>query len=208
MKKPDQVLPYFIVHELPVGLSGLLVAAIFAATMSSASAGMNSLSTAVIMDFYRRGRRADLPAAHYLKASRLLTLAFGVLVVVLALLVGNLGTIIEITYKLNLPLLGVLLAVFLLGILTSRVNHQGALVGVILGTAITSGVIFGTSVSFALYSLVAFVPTFAIGYLASFLWRKPESRQLEGLTYGSRMSAAASRPIGDDSVAVSTDTCG
>ena len=104
----DKVFPYFIATEMPLGLRGMMIAAILAAAMSSIDSGLNSSVTALITDFFKRfgwlaGRGGASPgeeARRELKVSRALTLALGVVVTVLACFVGALGTIIEIANKL------------------------------------------------------------------------------------------------------------
>jgi len=80
-EKPDQIYPYFMVNQLPPGVAGLVVAAIFAAAMSSIDSLMNSSSTVCIEDFFKRFRRVQQPDAVYLRKARQLTMLWGVLAV-------------------------------------------------------------------------------------------------------------------------------
>jgi SSS family transporter len=98
--RADQILPHFVVTQLPHGLPGLSIAAIFAASMSTISAGINSLTSASLVDFYQRlWRRPDLSEKTQLRIARWLTLSYGVIVVALAFLVQRLGTLLEATNK-------------------------------------------------------------------------------------------------------------
>lgn len=181
---PDRIVPYFVVNMLPSGFSGLLVAAILAATMSSISSGINSITTATVVDFYERYIRHHDSASHYLRAARLGTLLWGFAATVLALFVGQLGTIIEISLKTNGFFAGVLLGMFLLGILTRRATWQGVAIGALLGFAIVAYASLVIGVFYLWYSPIGCVTTMVIGYTASLLWPMPPRRQVEGLVLG------------------------
>ena len=138
----DRVFPYFIATQMPIGLRGMMIAAILAAAMSSIDSGLNSCTTSLITDFFKRfnwkpawimrwapGEAPDETSARELKLSRLLTMVLGVVVTVLACFVGRLGSIIEITNKLVNSFAGPMAAVFLLGMLTRRCGSRGAFLG-------------------------------------------------------------------------------
>ncbi|MSU47743.1 MAG: hypothetical protein EXS37_01375 [Opitutus sp.] len=185
--KADQILPYFVVNELPHGLPGLFIAAIYAASMSTISAGINSLTSASLVDFYQRlWRRPDLSEKNQLRIARWLTFGYGALVIVLAFLVQRLGTLLEATNKVIGLIGGPLIGLFLLGILTRRATARGALVGWAGGLLFTLWVCFGTRVSFLWYAAAGCLTTFAIGYTVSLFDRAPDSKQLKGLTWSER----------------------
>ncbi|MDW8169275.1 MAG: hypothetical protein RML74_12450 [Acidobacteriota bacterium] len=125
--EPDRVIPHFAITQLPEGLSGLVIAGIFAATMSSISSGITAITTATIVDFYQRALRPQASASHYVKMARFLAVLWGTGATILALFIGRLGTIAEISLKTNSFFTGVLLGIFLLGVLVSRANHKGAI---------------------------------------------------------------------------------
>ncbi len=187
ISRPDQILPYFVMNELPHGLPGLFIAAIFAASMSTISSGINSLTSASLVDFYQRlWRRPDLSEKKQLSIARTLTFAYGALVIMLAFLVQRLGTLLEATNKVIGLIGGPLIGLFLLGILTRRTNARGALIGWIGGLTVTIWVCFGTSISFLWYAMTGCVVTMVIGYIASLFTRPPEAHQLKGLTWSER----------------------
>ena len=128
-------LPYFsaFVRSLPAGLTGLLVAGLFAATMSSVDSGVNSCCAAFVTDFYDRFRDAGRPTGPRLM--RLLTLALGAIVTGTALTVDQWGTLFQIAAKIINGLGSPLLALFLLGMFSRRANSLGMLLGGLLGTA-------------------------------------------------------------------------
>lgn len=159
----DRIFPEFIVREMPRGLSGLVLASIFAIAMSNASGSLNSLASSSIIDL--SGAKGSGSAKKSLRRSREMTLAWGVVLGLLGLirwgpvLVAGL-TITSITY-------GGLLGVFLLGTWSRRANETGALVGFIVGIATMLVVTFFTRLAFTWYVLFGTVVTFATGSLAS-----------------------------------------
>ena len=158
----DKVYPEFIVHHMPVGLAGIVLASIFAIAMSNASGSLNSLASSSIIDL---SARRDEGAAQSLVRSRKLTLVWGLVLALLGLvrwgpvLVAGL-TIASITY-------GATLGVFLLGTWNRRANETGALVGFVTGLAAMIAVRFLTPLAWTWYVLVGTVITFAVGSLAS-----------------------------------------
>ena len=183
LKQPDRIMPYFVVSELPKGIPGILIAAIFAATMSTVSSGINALSTASIMDFYRRNLSTEPAPDRLLKLSKWLTLVYGVLAMGAAFLMPYLGTLIEATNKIMGMLGGPLLGVFLLGMLTKRATSRGALLGAFFGAVALAYIVFETKISFMWYSFVGCALTFGLGQLFSLATGRPEPRQLEGLVW-------------------------
>ena len=182
--RADQILPHFVVTQLPHGLPGLFIAAIFAASMSTISAGINSLTSASLVDFYQRlWRRPDLTEKTQLRIARWLTLIYGVIVVALAFLVQRLGTLLEATNKVIGLIGGPLIGIFLLGLLTRRATARGALIGWISGLIFTIWVCFGTQISFLWYAMAGSLSTLIIGYAASRFDRAPTPQQLKGLTW-------------------------
>src|SRR5262249_38293747 len=118
----DRLLPYFVVHELPSPLPGLLIAAIFGATMAVVSAGINALATAALMDFRQPLRGAAASDRQQLLLARGLTVLFGLLSTSLALVIGRLGTLLEATNRIMGLFGGPLLGIFFLGVLARRAN--------------------------------------------------------------------------------------
>ncbi len=182
--KVDQILPYFVVTQLPHGLPGLFIAAIYAASMSTISAGINSLTSASLVDFYQRlWRKPDLSEHNQLRLARVLTFSYGALVIALAFLVERLGTLLEATNKVISLIGGPLIGLFLLGMVLARTTARGALAGWAAGLAMTIWVCFGTKVSFLWYALYGCATTMAVGYVVSLLGPPPSDRQLDGLTW-------------------------
>jgi solute:Na+ symporter, SSS family len=159
---PDKIYPAFIVHHLPRGVTGLILASIFAIAMSNASGSLNSLASSSIMDLSLR--RGEVAATSVMR-SRRMTLIWGLVLGALGLvhwgpvLVAGL-TIASITY-------GALLGVFLLGTWSPKATERGALTGFVCGIAAMILVRLFTPLAWTWYVLAGTVVTFAIGSLAS-----------------------------------------
>ena len=125
----NYVFPTFIITHLPPGLVGLLIAAIFAAAMSASAAELNSLSTATVIDFYRRHLKPDATEAHYLRVSRVATGLWGLVACMVAIYATTLGSLIEVVNRFGSFFYGSLLGVFVLAIGTRRATGTGAFAG-------------------------------------------------------------------------------
>ncbi len=184
--KVDQILPYFVMHELPVGLAGVLIAAIFAASMSTVSAGINSLTSAVLCDFYQTLARPEaLTEKKLLARSRWYTLLFGVLVTGLAFLISMMkGNLVESVNAIIGLVGGPMVGLFLLGIFTKRADTRGAMIGCLAGFAAVlalyvqglyasslppdeHGMAHAPMVSFIWYTMIGSIITMVVGLLTS-----------------------------------------
>jgi Na+/proline symporter len=173
---PDRLYPSFIWESLPVGVAGLAMAAIIAAAMANLSAALNSLASATVVDFYQPLTNSRYSPAHYLKMSRLSTVFWGAVLASIALVASQWGSVLESGLSIASVTLGILLGVFLLGVLTKRPGEFAAIAGVIAGAAVMLYVKFGTRIPFTWWVMIGSSVTFGVGYTSSFLvsgWRKP-----------------------------------
>ena len=131
----NYVFPTFVTTRLPMGIVGLVIAAIFAAAMSSIAAELNSLATTTVIDVYKRLLRPAESQAHYLVVSRIATGFWGVFACGVALFAAGLGSLIEVVNRFGSFFYGSLLGVFVLALAFRRVNGHGAFVGLIGGMA-------------------------------------------------------------------------
>ena len=168
-KQSDRLYPSFIWESLPTGLAGLAMAAILAAAMANLSAALNSLASATVVDFYQPLTKARHTAAHYLKVSRLATVGWGVVLAGIALLASQWGSVLESGLSIASVTLGVLLGIFLLGLLTKRPGEKSAIAGVVVGMLVMLGVKLGTKIPFTWWVLIGSSATFGAGYISSFL---------------------------------------
>ncbi|MEP6918517.1 MAG: sodium:solute symporter, partial [Acidobacteriota bacterium] len=152
----NYVFPTFITTKLPIGLVGLMIAAIFAAAMSSIAAELNSLATSTVIDIYRRLLRPSESDAHYLLVSKLSTGFWGLVACIVAMFAAGLGSLIEVVNRFGSFFYGSLLGVFVLALALRRANGTGAFVGLLAG--------IGAVAVFALHPATRGI---------SFLWQNP-----------------------------------
>jgi Na+/proline symporter len=163
----NYVFPTFITTRMPVGLVGLMIAAIFAAAMSTAAGELTALSSATVIDFYRRHFVTDASDAHYLRVSKVATLFWGLFACVVAVSASNQGSLIEVVNRYGSFFYGSLLGVFMLAILTRRATATGAFYGLIAGMAVVLVVAFTTPIAFLWHNLIGAVVVFAVGMALS-----------------------------------------
>jgi SSS family transporter len=161
----NYVFPTYIISFIPAGLLGLLIAVIFAAAMSSLDSEITALSSATVMDFYRRWFRPDATEAHYLVVSRLATLFWGLFAFGVALYAGQLGSLIEAVNQVGSFFYGSLLGVFLLAFFVPRANGTGASVGLLAGMVSVFLVSITTEVSWLYYNVVGAAVVVLVGLL-------------------------------------------
>jgi Na+/proline symporter len=166
----DRIFPRFIVTHLPVGVVGLVMAAIFAAAMSTLSSSLNSSAATAIGDFYlplTGGRKGD---GHYLKVSKILTAVWGVIQITVAIVAIRLSSrVVDEVLGIASFTNGVILGVFLLGTFTKRVRQMAAFVGIIAGASVMLYVKLRTGITWQWYVLIGSTTTFVVGYVTSLL---------------------------------------
>ncbi len=141
--RPDAIFPRFIVEVMPPGLTGLVIAAIVAAAMSTVSSSLNSLAAATVHDLYLPLGGAKRDAASLLALSRRLTLGWAVVLIGGALLYRNEGTpVVTIALSIASFTYGGLLGAFFLAILVARARQRDAMLGMAVGIAAMSVVVF------------------------------------------------------------------
>lgn len=133
--KADYVLPFFIVNQLPTGLTGLLIASIFAAGMSTVATSITSSSTIILTDYYQRIRPTASDGEHLI-VLKLSCIGVGVAGVLVALALLNVESILDAWWKLSSIFSGGMLGLFLLGYLVRKARRADALIGVICGVVV------------------------------------------------------------------------
>ena len=163
----NYIMPRFVLEQLPLGLAGFFIAAVMAAAMSSIAAELNSLSTATVIDFYRRWAKPEASDAHYLAVSKAATGVWGIFACVVATYAATLGSLIEVVNRFGSFFYGSILGVFILAMIP-RARAGGAFFGMLAGMAAVAGVTFGIpSVSFLWHNLVGAVVVVTVGLLLS-----------------------------------------
>jgi SSS family transporter len=193
----DRIFPTFIVREMPIGIAGLLVAAILAAAMSNLSAALNSLSSTTVVDFYMHWR-PEADDRERMMISRSSTVVWALVlfgVAMYSVFAGGKGHVVEVGLSIASVAYGALLGVFLLGTLTRYATQTGAILGMICGFglnlllwlspgAIKVGPVTIPHIAFTWYVLIGSIVTFVVGSVGSLLFRG------DGSTQRSQRSAA------------------
>ncbi len=163
----NYVFPSYLIHYVPAGVLGLLIAVIFAAAMSSLDSELTALSSATVIDFYQRYVKTDAPDSHYLWVSRMATLSWGLFSFGIALYAGQMGSLIEAVNQVGSFFYGSLLGVFLLAFLVRSSNGTGAFLGLLAGMGSVALVSVLTDVSWLYYNVVGTVSVLVTGTLFS-----------------------------------------
>jgi SSS family transporter len=163
----NYIIPRFVLSELPIGLSGLFIAGVIAAAMSSIAAELNSLSTASVIDFYRRWFKPEATEAHYLSVSKWATAFWGLFACFVATYAATLGSLIEVVNRFGSFFYGSILGVFLLAMIP-RGGPAGAFFGLLAGMGCVAAVTFGApEVSFLWHNVIGAVTVVVVGLLLS-----------------------------------------
>jgi len=176
----DRILPFFIMHHLPNGVSGLLIAAILAAAMSSMDSGINSIATVVMNDFLKPAGKLPGNERSSLRLARLLTLILGVFATGVAFYVSTLGQIIKVFFTFMSLFNGPVLALFLLGFFTVRGRFVPWVIGAVVTIPATLWLQNTVQAHWVWYLPFATILCLAVSYGLSFIFR--DGRDLAGLT--------------------------
>jgi SSS family solute:Na+ symporter len=173
--------PVFVLRHFPHGLIGLVMVGLFAAAMSSLDSTLNALSALSMQDIVKRYLKLKLTGRQELLISKLLTVFWGSVCLFFAFFVGGISdTIVESINKIGSLLNGPLLAVFLMGMLTRRVNGQGATGGLIVGFAVNLLLWrFTPQISWLWWNVIGFFTALTLGYLISLAFAKPDLARLK-----------------------------
>jgi len=161
--------PTFVTKHMPIGIVGLLIAAIFAAAMSTIAGELSALSTATVIDFYRRFVRQEASDAHFLRVSRTATAFWGLFASVVAVWAAELGSLIEVVNRFGSFFYGSILGVFILAVGFPRATANGAFVGLIAGMGSVAWTATYTKVAFLWHNVIGAVAVVVVGLLVAAL---------------------------------------
>lgn len=168
MEKTDAIFPFFMMSQMPAGIAGLLIAAIFAATMSTISSNINSVSTAFSVDFYQRFRPST-SSASLLKVARMACVVSGIIGVGIALLMCT-WNILSLLDYFN-TILGLLTSglggLFVMGRFFPSIQGRSALAGFVVGTGVVFLLSAFTDVSFFLFGAIGIIVSVAVALVVS-----------------------------------------
>ncbi|HEX8476074.1 MAG TPA: sodium:solute symporter [Pyrinomonadaceae bacterium] len=144
----------FVIHYMPAGIVGLVVAAIFFASMSSSASELNALASTTVVDIYRRLIKRDASDRHYVIFSKLATVFWGCFAVMFARSAGNLGSLVEAVNILGSLFYGTILGIFLLAFYFKRTGATATFIAAIIGEAAVLCCYLFTPISFLWYNVV------------------------------------------------------
>jgi SSS family transporter len=163
----NEVFATFIVGNLPVGILGIVLGALFSAAMSTLSSSLNSAATALVNDITMPATRCDVSDKDRLRAAKTLTIVFGLAQIIVGLSGDTLGgSVVDAVLAIQGFTTGIILGVFLLGIFARKVDHLSALTGLIGGLTWMTCIVFGTTLAWPWFVLVGSSVTFLLGVFA------------------------------------------
>lgn len=182
MEKTDAIFPFFMMSQLPAGIAGLLIAAVFAATMSTIASNINSISTAFTVDMYIKAR-PNISDKHQLSIARLSGIASGVLGMLIAIVMAtvDIQSLLDYFNTILGLLSGGIGALFIMGIFFPRIGSWPALIGFLVGTATVLVLNYGSSVHFLLFGFISMAVSVLVALLLSYIW--PQTNEQHGLTW-------------------------
>lgn len=177
----DEIVPYFIAQNLPAGVSGIVIAGIFAAAISSVDSSIHSSTTVIMRDFMGKFLSSTSEVKQVYTA-RIITIAIGILGTITAIVMTffDIKSIWDIVLEIASLFTGAMTGVFILGIFTKRTSGKGVLIGAILSAIILLLVKTYTPINFFLYSGIGVISCVFFGYFASFIFKSNKS--INGLT--------------------------
>ena len=182
LAKSDAVFPWFIVHRLPTGVSGLLVAAIVAAAMSTVSTTLNGGATVLLEDYRKRFAKTEVAPSAQLRFLRLATVGLGIFSIAVALAVMNVKSVLTAWWALQSILSGGMLGLFLLGAYSRQTSGKRAAIATVLGIIAVALVTFGpalTNLPRFLHVNLAMVIGTLVLVLTGATWRTQEKPPLK-----------------------------
>jgi Na+/proline symporter len=165
----NYIIPRFILTQLPIGVIGLLIVAILMAATDSIAAELNSLSTATVIDFYKRWFRPEATDAHYLLAAKIFTGLWGVFACAVGIWAAELGSLIEVVNRFGSFFYGSILGVFVLAVGFRWATANGAFVGLLAGMASVAWAASFTTVAFLWHNVIGVVAVVLVGLAISAL---------------------------------------
>jgi SSS family transporter len=187
----DKILPYFMSLTFPPGIVGLVIASIMAASLSSVDSAINSCTSVVVIDIYRRlilgletsHENSEGGGGHDVLVSRVATVAFGIIGTILAMNVSRIGSLLEIANKLINAFAGPLFGIYILAMFSRRATSGAALVAGIVGSATSYYVAYLSRIGFMWPSTLGFAATVAVGLLVTVVGRTTPSEAAQRLTW-------------------------
>ena len=157
----------FVTRYLPPGLVGLLIAVVFAASMGSTSSALNSLASTTVVDIYKRSIRTQASERHYLIASKVFTVVWGVYCVVVAQYANRLGNLLEAVNQLGSLFYGAILGIFLVAFYLKSVRGASTFYAALITEALVLISYFTTKIAFLWYNVIGCLLVIILSWLLS-----------------------------------------
>jgi SSS family transporter len=178
LARADEVFPKFIIEGLPAGVSGFIIAGLFAAALSTLAGSMSSMSSSTVLDLYKPISGKTLPPERELWISRMVTVLWaGLLVGSAMFFMTTSQTVVELALSIASFTYGGLLGTFLLGVLFKQPKQEDALAGFVAGILIMVTVIALKLVAWTWFTMIGVTTTLVIGGLLSLLSRNPQPHE-------------------------------
>lgn len=185
LDRSDQIFPHFIITQLPAGVTGLLMASIFAAGMSTISTSFNSSATVFLTDYYKKYVNQNASEKQSMKVLYLASAVITVAGILIAIAMINVKSALDTWWKLASVFSGGMLGLFLLGAFSRKSNTRGAIIGVILGVSVIAWMslssladdpsLYGNTFHSYLSIVFGTLAIFLAGFLVS--WLIPSKRR-------------------------------
>lgn len=167
---PNEVFTHYVIHYMPSGISGLIIAGLLAAAMSTLAGSMSALASATMFDFYKPYFGKAAVAQHEIVLSRFFTFLWCALIVGSAMFFMNTTkTVVELALGIASFTYGGLLGTFLLGALFKRAGQRDALIGFTAGVLVMIGVVSFTTIAWTWYTVIGSLTTVIVGITVSLL---------------------------------------
>lgn len=178
----DYVMLTFITKHLPIGVAGLVTAGVFAAGMSSVDSALNSLATVSINDFYKKWK-PEATDEQCLKMSRIMTLFWGIFATLFALVLGGLGSVLDLINVIGPMFYPCMLSAFTLAVFCKKGNEKGCIAAIITGLVVDLYMFLGTNIGSLWWNFFGFLVAFAVGYIVSVVTNKKEEVAATGAEF-------------------------
>ena len=162
----------FVVHYLPIGLIGLVLAAILSASMSSTAAELNALASTTVIDIYKRILKKEASERHYLIASKCATVFWGAYAIAFALFANRLGSLIEAVNILGALFYGTILGIFLIAFYFKKIGGTATFIAAIIAELVVFACYFFTEMSFLWYDVIGCVVLIVLAYFMNPMFKK------------------------------------
>lgn len=165
----------YVLRYLPVGMVGLILAVIFAASMSSTASELNALASTTVVDIYKRLFRKKSSERHYLFVSKIATLVWGIYAILLADAASRLGSLIEAVNIVGSVFYGTILGIFLVGFYFKSIRGSSTFYAAILAEMLVLYCFYFTEISFLWYNVIGCFGVILFSFIFKYFFQKPSS---------------------------------